>query len=302
MLVTDVVVSKLGLQALGWDVADVCHWLQAEGIGQLCKKFRGEAIDGPVLLSLDDADLYDMAPAAQPGLLGSVRAKVAALRAAENAGPAPADDNDDAEIVDDDDDADDADGYAAFGEHGHGRPRSRSASPPPPPPGKSTDASVLDAVLQENAGLQQQLDRLRARHSVASVPRDDFLCPILKTVMEDPVVARDGFTYERAAILAWLVDHDTSPLTREHMSRVVYPNKNLRSQIDSWSLAAGRTPAPRPALPAVGPGGGEKQILGFGTVLPRKRHKQLVLLPLVLLQNDVHSVQFIWHVLLVDLL
>ena len=51
--------------------------------------------------------------------MAGVRAKLEALRAAENAGPAPADDNDDAEIVDDND----ANVYTAFG-------GSRSASPP----------------------------------------------------------------------------------------------------------------------------------------------------------------------------
>lgn len=42
---------------------------------------------------------------------------------------------------------------------------------------------------------------------------EDLLCPIGKCLMRDPVVAFDGQTYEREAIVEWLVGHDTSPLT-----------------------------------------------------------------------------------------
>ena len=31
-------------------------------------------------------------------------------------------------------------------------------------------------------------------------PPDEFLCPILMVLMEDPVIGQDGKTYERAAI------------------------------------------------------------------------------------------------------
>ena len=33
--------------------------------------------------------------------------------------------------------------------------------------------------------------------------------------MEDPVVAADGHIYERDAIVEWLENHDTSPVTRQ---------------------------------------------------------------------------------------
>ncbi|KAG2454715.1 hypothetical protein HYH02_000552 [Chlamydomonas schloesseri] len=68
-----------------------------------------------------------------------------------------------------------------------------------------------------------------------------FVCPITQDVMEDPVVAADGFTYERAAIAEWMscgaVGGRTprSPLTNlpfEH--RTVLPNRALKSQICSW--------------------------------------------------------------------
>eukprot|EP00197_Chlamydomonas_leiostraca_P000020 CAMPEP_0202886216 /NCGR_PEP_ID=MMETSP1391-20130828/42060_1 /ASSEMBLY_ACC=CAM_ASM_000867 /TAXON_ID=1034604 /ORGANISM="Chlamydomonas leiostraca, Strain SAG 11-49" /LENGTH=972 /DNA_ID=CAMNT_0049569485 /DNA_START=65 /DNA_END=2985 /DNA_ORIENTATION=+ len=62
-----------------------------------------------------------------------------------------------------------------------------------------------------------------------------FLCPITQDVMDDPVVAADGYTYEREAIRAWLSKSPTSPLTNlalEHCHLV--PNLNLRSAIREW--------------------------------------------------------------------
>ena len=44
----------------------------------------------------------------------------------------------------------------------------------------------------------------------------DFRCPISKVVMDDPVVADDGVTYNRRAIVRWFADgHTTSPLLRQ---------------------------------------------------------------------------------------
>lgn len=60
-----------------------------------------------------------------------------------------------------------------------------------------------------------------ARASMAATPTvsDSLLeCPITMDRMRDPVLAPDGYSYERAAIERWLADHGTSPITREPMS------------------------------------------------------------------------------------
>eukprot|EP00415_Alexandrium_ostenfeldii_P003643 UN3643 len=60
----------------------------------------------------------------------------------------------------------------------------------------------------------------------------EFRCPISHDVMRDPVVAADGFTYERASIERWLTDHSTSPLPNLRMQHgVLCPNLTLRSLI-----------------------------------------------------------------------
>ncbi|CAF3929826.1 unnamed protein product [Rotaria sp. Silwood1] len=43
-------------------------------------------------------------------------------------------------------------------------------------------------------------------------------CPITGTRFVDPVIADDGYTYERQAIVEWLRQKPVSPITRQPMS------------------------------------------------------------------------------------
>jgi hypothetical protein len=59
-------------------------------------------------------------------------------------------------------------------------------------------------------------------------------------LMQDPVVAADGFTYERASITEWLASHSTSPTTNQAMdSKTLFPNVSIRAQIIAWKEAHG---------------------------------------------------------------
>ena len=42
-----------------------------------------------------------------------------------------------------------------------------------------------------------------------------FVCPITKKVMQDPVMATDGYSYEKSAIEEWQKNHNTSPTTKQ---------------------------------------------------------------------------------------
>ena len=47
---------------------------------------------------------------------------------------------------------------------------------------------------------------------------EDHLCPMTQQLMQHPVFAADGHTYEQKAIVQWLqTGHDTSPLTGERL-------------------------------------------------------------------------------------
>ena len=58
-----------------------------------------------------------------------------------------------------------------------------------------------------------------------------FLCPIMHSLLIDPVMASDGFSYERSAIERWFRTSDTSPVTGLKVNRHLFPNHTLRSAI-----------------------------------------------------------------------
>ena len=59
------------------------------------------------------------------------------------------------------------------------------------------------------------------------------ICPITLTEMTDPVIDREGNTYERSAIMHWLQSNRTSPITRNPMSLAdLVPNRALRQEIE----------------------------------------------------------------------
>lgn len=83
-------------------------------------------------------------------------------------------------------------------------------------------AAKAMAELQRLRNLEAELQSLRA--SFASI-REAAVCPILRTLWKDPVVASDGQTYERKALEVWLKGRKTSPLTRELLSGETVPNR-----------------------------------------------------------------------------
>jgi len=59
--------------------------------------------------------------------------------------------------------------------------------------------------------------------------------PISYQRMVDPVVASDGFTYEREAIEKWINEgKTTSPMTQEEMDTTLIPNQVMKTQIQEW--------------------------------------------------------------------
>ncbi len=44
-------------------------------------------------------------------------------------------------------------------------------------------------------------------------PPPQFFCPITKGIMLNPYIARDGYSYEKVAIVEWLKEYSRSPVT-----------------------------------------------------------------------------------------
>lgn len=97
-----------------------------------------------------------------------------------------------------------------------------SAAPPPPPAGPSRPPAPrveIDLRSSLKAGAVARLMSLAKRIAkkneglaAGSYP-PDLVCPITAEVFVDPVLAADGFTYEKDALKVWFLDKSTSPAT-----------------------------------------------------------------------------------------
>ena len=91
----------------------------------------------------------------------------------------------------------------------------------------ATHQSVLEAELAEH---RAEIEKLRIGRG--ELP-DDYYCSITCEVMSDPVMAADGYSYERVAIEQWLATGaGTSPKTNELLeNEKLLPNKALKALI-----------------------------------------------------------------------
>jgi len=85
----------------------------------------------------------------------------------------------------------------------------------------SRNLSSIPRILDTN--LHTDLNETRVNFLNTEMFRRRFLvCPLTGMVLKDPVVAADGYTYERKAIEQWLEQNSISPTTQEPI-----PNKYL---------------------------------------------------------------------------
>jgi hypothetical protein len=103
-------------------------------------------------------------------------------------------------------------------------------------------------------------------------PPPEFCCPITNELMTDPVIMRDGHTYERSALAEWLSRHPTSPITREPMQMSdARPNRALKNLIDNYQEERRRPSPPRwtPTHPVV-----LHKVTILGRLRPARPHHQ----------------------------
>ncbi|CAF1456068.1 unnamed protein product, partial [Rotaria sordida] len=66
-------------------------------------------------------------------------------------------------------------------------------------------------------------------------PDDSLLCPITLGLFRDPVLAQDGHTYEREAIVEWIQKEGRSPITDQPLSlEHLYPNYAIKKAVDHF--------------------------------------------------------------------
>ncbi|KAK5619748.1 hypothetical protein CRENBAI_008095 [Crenichthys baileyi] len=104
---------------------------------------------------------------------------------------------------------------------------------------KETLASELGI---ESVGLRSKLLRKveeLKNDSVCSGIPDEFLCPITRELMRDPVIAADGYSYEREAIESWInTKNRSSPMTNlPLLTTLLTPNHSLKMAISRWKTS-----------------------------------------------------------------
>jgi len=118
----------------------------------------------------------------------------------------------------------------------------RTKYPPPITPKKPS--LIAKGSREERNGFDEDQKRQtqKRRMSTESVESDrhniipsKFMCPITKNLMKDPVMAFDGYTYERAAIEKYLEKHNKSPMTQKtaHILHL-FPNLQIKQEIDTF--------------------------------------------------------------------
>jgi hypothetical protein len=98
----------------------------------------------------------------------------------------------------------------------------------------------LEQIKQRNqrGEINPKLDIMKRRFNLYNnnqVP-NEYICPITKDIMQDPVFISDGHTFERTSIATWFANNDTSPLTNVVLAnKILIPNIALRNRIQDWS-------------------------------------------------------------------
>ncbi|KFV76734.1 WD repeat, SAM and U-box domain-containing protein 1, partial [Struthio camelus australis] len=105
-----------------------------------------------------------------------------------------------------------------------------------------TKESLMNELKIESLGLRSKVLRkieelrMKMEKPVSVAIPDEFLCPITRELMKEPVIAADGYSYEKAAMENWLTTkRRSSPMTNLPLpSLLLTPNRTLKMAISRW--------------------------------------------------------------------
>nr|XP_061796041.1 WD repeat, SAM and U-box domain-containing protein 1 isoform X2 [Nerophis lumbriciformis] len=102
-----------------------------------------------------------------------------------------------------------------------------------------TKETLLSELHIESVGQRskvlRKVEELKNASVCSGVP-DEFLCPITRELMREPVLAADGYSYEREAITMWInTKNRSSPMTNlPLLTTLLTPNHTLKMAIARW--------------------------------------------------------------------
>ena len=80
------------------------------------------------------------------------------------------------------------------------------------------------------------MSRRRLSDVLNAAAPESYQCAISMTIMRDPVIDPEGYTYERGAIEEWLNNNTISPMTRTPLTAdKLVPNRALRDSIEEFA-------------------------------------------------------------------
>ncbi|CAM4374102.1 MAG: hypothetical protein LEGION0398_MBIBDBAK_00104 [Legionellaceae bacterium] len=95
---------------------------------------------------------------------------------------------------------------------------------------------LINIMLQQTIPHNEMTSNQPLIQEISKKPEshDTWICPITQLIMEDPVIAEDGHSYERIAIMQWLELKNISPITRQTISDKLITNYALKNSIDEY--------------------------------------------------------------------
>ncbi|XP_061925965.1 WD repeat, SAM and U-box domain-containing protein 1 isoform X2 [Entelurus aequoreus] len=102
-----------------------------------------------------------------------------------------------------------------------------------------TKETLTTDLHVESLGLRckvlRKVEELKKEWTCCGVP-DEFLCPITRELMREPVLAADGYSYEKESISMWIHSKQrSSPMTNlPLLTTLLTPNHTLKMAIARW--------------------------------------------------------------------
>ena len=91
-------------------------------------------------------------------------------------------------------------------------------------------------TMETHVGTDLNESQASVAHNRDTVFRKLLACPLTGLLVKDPVVATDGYTYEREAIEQWFQQNDVSPVTQQPVTnKTLIPNKAVANYISHAS-------------------------------------------------------------------
>lgn len=104
-----------------------------------------------------------------------------------------------------------------------------------PNPFIKMNSSELFTNEQDKETVKLREDLIAMKNIFKNEIPEHLLCPITSDIFVDPVMTCDGHTYERKAIEAWFVKHNTSPQTNlTLMNKTLIPNYVIKQLVKAF--------------------------------------------------------------------